>query len=41
MMEGIDSKLVYYPNPFIFNFSDLDSIKVFKGEMLIIEVIAH
>nr|KAG5701673.1 hypothetical protein BaRGS_027831 [Batillaria attramentaria] len=35
---GLDSQLKYYPNPRIFNFSEPDMLKVFKGEMLIIEV---
>lgn len=36
-VDGLNAKLKYYPNPRIFNFSEPDSIKVFKGEMLIIE----
>lgn len=35
---GLDSRLKYYPNPRIFNFSEPSGVKVFKGEMLIIEV---
>lgn len=36
-IDGLDANLKYYPNPQIFNFSEPDSVKVFKGEMLIIE----
>ena len=37
-VEGLDASLKYYPNPRVHNFSEPDSVKVFKGEMLIIEV---
>ena len=37
-VDGLDATLKYYPNPRVYNFSEPDSVKVFKGEMLIIEV---
>lgn len=36
-VDGLDALLKYYPNPRVYNFSEPDSVKVFKGEMLIIE----
>ncbi|XP_070193235.1 plexin-B-like [Littorina saxatilis] len=36
-VAGLEASLKYYPNPRVYNFSESDSIKVFKGEMLIIE----
>ena len=37
-VDNLDASLKYYPNPRVYNFSEPDSVKVFKGEMLIIEV---
>jgi hypothetical protein len=37
-IQGLDAVLRYYANPVVFNFSEPDNTKVFKGEMLIIEV---
>lgn len=36
--QGLDFHLKYYPNPRVYNFSEPNNIKVFKGEMIIIEV---
>ncbi|XP_025107783.1 plexin-B-like [Pomacea canaliculata] len=35
--QGLDFHLKYYPNPRVYNFSEPNNIKVFKGEMIIIE----
>ncbi|XP_050412849.2 plexin-B isoform X1 [Patella vulgata] len=34
---GVKSNLAYYPDPVVFNFTEDNHIKTFKGEMLIIE----
>ena len=35
---GVNSKMQYYPDPVVYNFSEDNSIKMFKGEVLIFEV---
>lgn len=37
--SGVNSKMSYYPDPVVYNFSEDNSIKRFKGEVLIFEVI--
>ena len=35
---GVNSRMQYYPDPIVYNFSEDNSIKRFKGEVLIFEV---
>ena len=35
---GVNTKMQYYPDPVVYNFSEDNSIKRFKGEVLIFEV---
>ena len=36
--SGMNSRMQYYHDPIVYNFSEEDSIKKFKGEVLIFEV---
>ena len=36
--SGVNARMVYHPDPIIFNFTEPGSIKKFKGEVLLFEV---
>ena len=36
--QGVNAKMQYYSDPVVYNFSEENSIKKFKGEVLIFEV---
>lgn len=36
--SGVNARLTYYPDPVVYNFTEENAVKKFKGEVLIFEV---
>lgn len=36
--SGVNSRLLYFPDPIVYNFTEENHVKKFKGEVLIFEV---